>query len=272
MASPEMKTDMSKIPTALYLHGGPGLNCAVERAWFGDTYPVLWWDQPRFPADAENAYQATLDAALEKLAELHTRQGKPIQVIGWSFGARLGLDLAHCAPNSVGALTLLAPTLCLETAFGRMADYLAAKGAGDPAPWSALGRSGYRKGNHEDFMQLGMAILSTPDLLSLYWAPTSAALFERHGAEAARTEWFDLPTFTALSREIIKRPVNPLTADRACKIRIIAGRHDPYFDPETDLNHWKNLFPEASIQIVDSGHMLPFECPATEWLNPAPYF
>ena len=63
---------MSKIPPALYLHGGPGLNCAVERAWFGDTYPILWWDQPRFPADAENAYQATLDAAAEKLAALMT--------------------------------------------------------------------------------------------------------------------------------------------------------------------------------------------------------
>lgn len=263
---------MSKIPPALYLHGGPGLNCAVERAWFGDTYPILWWDQPRFPADAENAYQATLDAAAEKLAELVAQRGKPIHVIGWSFGARLALDLARHNPGAIGALTLLAPSFCLATAFDRMAGYLAAKGAGAPAPWSALGRSGHREGNHEDFMQLGMAILSTPDLLSHYWAPTSAALFERHSAEAARTEWFDLPTFTALSRELIKRPVSPLTADRACEIRIIAGQHDPYFDPEADLKRWKNLFPEASIQIVDCGHMVPFESPAAEWLNPAPDF
>jgi len=121
-------------------------------------------------------------------------------------------------------------------------------------------------------MQLGMAILSTPGLLSHYWAPTSAALSERHGGEAARTEWFDLPTFTALSRELIKRPVSPLTADRAYEIRIIAGRHDPYFDPETDPKRWRNILPEASIQIVDCGHMLPFEIPAAKWLNPAPNF
>ena len=267
-----MKTDMSKIPTALYLHGGPGLNAAVERVWFGDTYPVLWWDQPRFPANAENAYRATLDAAAEKLAELHAVHGNPIPLIGWSFGARLALDLAHRNPEAIGPLTLLAPSLCLETAFGRMAGHLASKGADDPAKLSPPGPSGHRAENHDDFMQRVMSILSTPDLFSHYWAPASGALFERHGAEAARCEWFDLPTFTAVSRELIKRPVNSLTADHAYKIRIVAGRHDPYFDPETDIKLWKNLFPEASIRIVDSGHMVPFESPAADWLNTAAHF
>ena len=35
----------------LFLHGGPGLHAAVERAWFGDSLPVLWWDQPAVAAD-----------------------------------------------------------------------------------------------------------------------------------------------------------------------------------------------------------------------------
>lgn len=262
---------MSNIPTALYLQGGPGLNCAVERAWFGNSHPILWWDQPRFPSNAENAYQATLEAAVEKLAELHALNGKPIHVIGWSFGARLAIDLTHRAPEAIGALTLLAPTFCLETAFERIAGYLATKGVGDPAPWSKLRRSGHRQGNHDDFMQLGMAILSTPDLFSHYWAPTSAALSERHSAEATRTEWFNLPTFTALSREIIKCLVGPLMPEHEYNIRIVAGRHDPYFDAETDIELWRNVLPEASVKIVDSGHMVPFEIPASEWLNTTPY-
>lgn len=257
MAFPEMKPDLSKIPTALYLQGGPGLNCAVERIWFGDAYPVLWWDQPRFPADTENAYQATLDAAAEKLAALIALHDKPIHVIGWSFGARLALDLAHRTPEAINALTLLAPTLCLETAIERMASRMAL----NHSPTE------HRRGDHEEFMQRAMAVLSIPDLFSHYWAPSSAALFERHCIEAARTEWFDLPTFTALSREIINRPNSPLSADHSYKICIIAGRHDPYFDPEADPRLWRRLLPEAEIRIVDKGHMIPFEVPAGDWLN-----
>ena len=262
---------MPKTPTALYLHGGPGLNCAVERAWFGESCPVLWWDQPRFPADADNAYQATLDAAAEQLAELRTRQVEPVNIIGWSFGARLALDLAQRAPEAIGALTLLAPSLCLETAFERMTGYLAAKGACTPAPLLSAPRSDCRTGNHEGFMLRVMSILSIPDLLSHYWAPTSGALSARHGMETARTHWFDLDTFSAVSREIIKHPIASLPPGQVKRIRIFAGRYDPYFDPEVDVDLWKTLFPEASVRIDDSGHMLPLEIPVAEWLaSPLP--
>lgn len=253
---------MSNIPTALYLQGGPGLNCAVERTWFDESYPVLWWDQPRFPAETEYAYQATLDGATDKLAELHAQQGKPIQVIGWSFGARLALDLAHRAPEAIGTLTLLSPTFCLETAFARLHTYLACKGNADlPQPPSAS------TGNHGNLMQRVMAILTIPDVFSHYWAPSSRPQFERHSSEAARTDWFDLPTFTAISRELIQRPVVALPAGQCDKIRILAGQHDPYFAPDTDIEFWKSLLPGVSIRIVDSSHMLPFEIPTTEWAN-----
>jgi len=258
---------MSIIPTALYLQGGPGLNCNVERAWFGENYPVLWWDQPRFSADAENAYQVTLDAAAEKLAELRTRQGKPVDVIGWSFGARLALDLAHRAPEAIGALTLLAPTFCLETAFDRMARYLSAKGADIPTPVSPTLPPENRAGNHENFLQRVMSILSIPDLFSHYWAPTSGALFARHCAKTVRTNWFDLNTFTAVSRDVIKRPIATLSVGQVNRIRIFAGRHDPYFDLKADIELWKTIFPKASIRIEDSGHMLSFEILITEWLS-----
>lgn len=259
---------MSKPPSSLYLQGGPGLNCAIERAWFGATHPILWWEQPRFPAHAKNAYQTTLKAAEKKLAEIQIQQGKPVDVIGWSFGARLALDLAHSAPNAIGTLTLLAPTLCLETAFDRMAGYLAAIGAGIAAPESPAARSEIRTGNHQDFMQRVISILSTPNLFSHYWAPASGPLFARHCEETTGTDWFDLDTFTAVSREIIKRPIAPLPACKANRIRIFAGQHDPYFDPNKDIAFWNGLFPGVSIKVVDAGHMIPFELDAVEYLQP----
>lgn len=250
---------MANIPTALYLQGGPGLNCAVERVWFGEKHSVLWWDQPRFPAEKENAYQATLDAAAEKLAELHRHHGKPLDVIGWSFGARLALDLAHRTREAIGSLTLLAPSLCLETAFAHLATNLAARGARISLPRSP------HTGNHEDFMQRVMSILAIPELFSYYWAPASTALFQRHYADTAGSDWFDLDTFTAISREVIRRPITALATDHT--VRILAGRHDPYFDPETDIVLWKRIFPQASVRIVDSGHMLPLEIPTVEWIG-----
>lgn len=258
---------MANRPTALYLHGGPGLNSAIERAWFGNSHPVLWWDQPHFSADAKNAYQSTLEATAEKLAELHSLEGRPIHVIGWSFGTRLALDLAHRNPEAISALTLLAPTFCLETAFDRLARYLASKGAEKEAPLSPEPLLSHRDGNHHIFMERVMSVLSTPDLFSHYWSPTSGAKFARHSAEAARTEWFDLATFTAVSREVINRPLIPLPPRKIPCIRILAGQHDPYFDPETDFVLWKKLLPEATILTVDGAHMLPFETSVTEWLK-----
>lgn len=259
---------MSKNPTALYLQGGPGLNCAVERAWFSDSCGVLWWDQPRFAADAANAYQTTLDAAAEKLAELHARQGVPIHVIGWSFGARLALDLAHRYPEHIATLTLLAPTFYLETAFQRLAARLTQLGVGG-APLSSAIASLDTARSHDTFLGLATELLATPDLLGHYWAPGDEILYHRHRAEAAKTEWFDLPTFIAVSRDLLNRRLPEPAPTGINSIRILAGRHDPYFDPENDFEHWKKLLPQASIQIVDSGHMIPFEIHAAEWLNSA---
>lgn len=255
---------MPNTPIALYLQGGPGLNCAVERAWFGDTCPVLWWDQPHFPADAENAYQATLDAAVEKLAELVARQSQPIHVIGWSFGARLSLDLAHRNPEAIAALTLLAPTFCLETAFGRLARHLRTQ---NPIDYALESAGIANPGDHAGFMKQVMALLSLPDLFSHYWAPGSRPLFERHATETSRTDWFDLPTFTAVTREVILREPLPLSKGKVNPIRILTGRHDPYFDPESSVALWKDLLPGASIQIVDGGHMIPFELGVAEYLR-----
>lgn len=255
---------MPNTPTALYLQGGPGINCAVERAWFGDTCPVLWWDQPRFPANADNAYQATLNAAVEKLAELVARQGQPIHVIGWSFGARLALDLAHRHPEAIGALTLLAPTFCLETSFDRLARHLRTQNLIDEAPKAATVA---HAGDHTSFMRQAMALLSLPDLFSHYWAPASHTLFERHAARTSRADWFDLPTFTAVTREVIQHKPRPLPRGQVSQIRILTGRHDPYFDPESGVAFWKGLLPGSSIQIVDGSHMIPFELDVAEYLR-----
>jgi pimeloyl-ACP methyl ester carboxylesterase len=250
---------MANTPTALYLQGGPGLNCAIERVWFGENYPVLWWDQPRFFADAENAYQLTLDAAAEKLAELHATQRKPIHVIGWSFGARLALDLAHRAPEAIGSLTLLAPSLCLETAFATawLTIWLTQRRNADPPPFQPASSSNNRANNHARLHAAGNRhILSTPDLFSHYWAPTSGAQFARHSKEAACTRLVRPRRPSAPSQgTLIQAPHRPALngPDHL--------RQDPHLSPagtirtstpKTDIDFWKTLFPGSRrYEIVE---------------------
>ena len=119
---------------------------------------------------------------------------------------------------------------------------------------------------HEHFVKLVIALLSIPNLFRNYWAPNAEASCTRHLTEAAKTDWFDFATFAAISRDIFDRPLITKELTEIRSIRIVAGRHDPYFEPDVDLSVWRALFPGALVDIVDAGHMIPFERPATEWL------
>lgn len=260
---------MNNSPSTLYLHGGPGLNASVERAWFGENLPVLWWDQPRFAADAQNAFDALLEATSKQLTHLFRLSGKPVKLLAWSFGARLGLELANRHPEQIDSTTLLAPTFCLETAFLRLATRLSLLEIGGKSLATAIADHG-KQGSHETFLAVAMELLAIPDLLKHYWTPGDEILYTRHLAEAAKTGWFDLPTFIAVSRDLFDHRRPKPTRSGIHHLRILAGRHDPYFDPESDIEHWKRLFPQASIRIVNSGHMIPFEIPAAEWLSSVP--
>lgn len=256
---------MSLIPTTLYIQGGPGLNTAVERAWFGDQLPIQWWEQPRFAADTPAAFESTVDAAIGQLGQLARKRNGAINIVAWSFGARLAVEVAHRAPENIASITLLAPTLCLEKSFLRLAKLLSAHGLGGEALQSAI-NSIHVADRHEHFVKLVIALLSIPNLFRNYWAPNAEASCTRHLTEAAKTDWFDFATFAAISRDIFDRPLITKELTEIRSIRIVAGRHDPYFEPDVDLSVWRALFPGALVDIVDAGHMIPFERPATEWL------
>lgn len=249
-------------PTTLYLQGGPGLNCAVERHLLGEAFPVRWWEPPRFPAETNDAYQRTLDAAAQTLLALQKSNGEPIAVVAWSFGARVALDLAHRMSEAIKSLTLLAPTVCLESAFARFYAHVSGEHS-----LGAKGASASWTGDHDRLMQRVMAILTTPNVFEHYWAKTSHDQFAQHSSAVAQTDWFDLPTFTAVSREVIQRPIIPLASGHRLPIRIWLGKYDPYRDPAGDFSAWNMIFPEATIQIEECGHMVPFEIPTARWLG-----
>lgn len=258
---------MNRTPkaTALFLHGGPGLNAAVERAWFAGQKTVQWWDQPRVRVDTPAAFEATLAAAAERLSYMHDEAEAPIDLIGWSFGTRLAVELACRAPSQVRGLTLLAPTLVLQEAIMRLAERLLALGAGDWNLDQALRRAQDR-GDCDALLDLATALFSVPRLLDRYWAPGNTAECERHAQLAATANWFDATTFAAVARDLHDRPL-PARQPTGYPMSILAGRHDPYFAGDHDVDAWRRQFPGAEIRIVEAGHMVHFERPVDEWLR-----
>lgn len=253
------------LPSTLYLHGGSGMNAAVERAWFPDKESVHWWDQPRFSSDAPAAFEATLAAATKQLSYLHDRLGQPIHLIGWSFGTRLALELAAAQPARVGRLTLLAPTLILREAIPRLAERLIAAGVGGPELKTALDQARILA-HHDALLALATTVLSLPDILDRYWAPGAQTAGLRYRQLAAQTHGFDTATFAAVSRDLFDRPL-PMPDLAGKPVHIFAGRHDLYFDGPADIPVLHRRFPGAEIHLVETGHMLPFEYPVEKWLK-----
>lgn len=76
----------------------------------------------------------------------------------------------------------------------------------------------------------------------------------------------DFPTFLAVSRDALNHPFLPGNTGYPGPVRILFGRHDPLFDPGTDETRWRALFPDARIELVETGHMMAFELPEARWM------
>lgn len=252
-------------PIALFLHGGPGMNARIERNWFGDRLPMLWWDQPRIESDTTDGFGVTVAAAANELLRLHQQLGRLPDLVATSFGARIALEVVRRHPADVRSLSLLAPALELDTSFLRMANFLIAKGIGGAALQQAVASLPARL-DFQGFLSLVQALLAIRDLMAHYWAPRSTTSRDRYLNEAAKIEFLDFPTFLAVSRDALNHPFIPGNTGYPGPVRILFGRHDPVFDPETDEARWRALFPDARIELVETGHMMTFELPEAEWL------
>lgn len=263
---------MSTEPTrrALFLHGGPGGHCHVERAWFGDALPIDWWDQPTLAAGAARGHTLVVEAAEARLRALADAQGGPVHVIGFSAGARVALSLVERAPEAVSELTLLAPQLFVPRGLLRLARRLA---DGPPEPWrAALGDAarGVEAGLSPRTLEgLVAALLGVPDLGARYWGPTSGPAAERYRALLADRPFVDLDTFRAVALELIEDPAPPTRLDAPRRVRVLAGRHDPLFDAAEEQAHLRASLPGAAVELLPCGHWVHLETDPAVWLGRA---
>ncbi|MCL4775555.1 MAG: hypothetical protein KJZ98_16575, partial [Burkholderiaceae bacterium] len=136
--------DASPVPTSLYLHGGPGLSAVVERAWFGDSLPIDWWDQPLIGPEDGAPLDSLVDAARAKLLQAAERCGTRVTLVSHSVGSVVAAHLLADPRNPIESATLINPIFDLEFALRRLAIRVMeagmASGAAADALASLLGR------------------------------------------------------------------------------------------------------------------------------------
>lgn len=245
---------------ALYLHWGPGGCCEVERKWFGDSLPVVWWDQPAFRQDDARAWPALVEAAAAEL-KTHAHPGKPVSLIGHSFGGQLALELSHQLPSLVSDITLLNAAEYPPRAFVSLASRMIQRGLGGEGLAQAL-EAAQNRLSAETFWPLLGEITAVPDFMSLYWGPASGPCREKFFSLATPAKIIDLPSFTAVMTSYLVTPRPRTPSPFPGSVRMITGAHDPLMDASTEIKAWKAHFPRLAEKSVSCGHFTQFEADA----------
>lgn len=173
--------DASPVPTSLYLHGGPGLSAVVERAWFGDSLPIDWWDQPLIGSEDGAPLDGLVDAARARLLHVAERCGTRVTLVSHSVGSVIAAHLLGDPRNPIASATLINPIFDLEFALRRLAVHVLAanmaSGAAADALASLLGQVDTVPPN---LLELAAALGLIPERFDLYWSESSRAAKARY--------------------------------------------------------------------------------------------
>jgi len=246
----------------LFLHGGPGLTCQLERDRYGDSLPVRWWDQPHFEAEQLGAFDRLVDAAVEELHRLSHIANGPIALLASSFGAHLALALIEQVPAKVNRLSIVGGILDLRTALVRLGFRVAEQN--QDASLATASQNARQSTDSASLWALIDSLFSVPNLLHFYWGPTATLQREAMDELAATGALFHVPTYQAVLNDFMtRRPAPPVTWRGSADVWI--GRCDPYALP-SDAESWRGVLPQASVQFVETGHFPHLELAPSVWM------
>lgn len=257
-------------PTIFYLHGGPGLGTAFERQRYPDADNVHWWQQPSAVSCATRPYQDLLAATLAEFRLSVDMLGGPMTIMASSFGAHLAVHLARQMPESIARIVLLAPTFNPEEAALRLARHglaLHAEDANAGKLVAALAEYEAAPGRARFWDVMG-ALWQLPNVTSLYFGPNSgdepqvfAYLLQQPGV-------FDGPSSVATSDDFAASAPEPVRSPYQGPVSVIFGEFDPMIDPVLDCAIWKDVFPQAAVHTLPTGHFPLLELSIEACLNP----
>lgn len=257
------------LPTTLFLHGGPGLSAVAERELHGDSLDVLWWDQPHFEVLFARPYQALLDDAVLQAERLADSGGRKVNLLAHSFGAHLALHLAMQMPSRIGAITLMAPSINVTSAFVRLAERVATFSAQPDKLLATKHRAEQPGASFGDVWALARAICEVPDFLNVYWGPDAGDRQRWFFELIATKPWADLNTCQVILEDFWTQPALDQPISFAGPVTLVFGHHDALVDAAAEEARWKRYFPQAQTRVVNAGHFIQLETPPAFWMPAA---
>ena len=244
-------------------HGGPGLHSAVERVWFGDKLPVLWWDQPSVAGESA-PFRTLVAHAGRQLEILADSGGGQVNLIAHSFGGQIAVALARQYPGLIRSITLLGSPPTPVHAFLHFARRLLQTGQEQPGLRDVLAAA---ENNCDENRFLALIQACYPDgaLPASYFGPKSAEAQERYFAMVAKTPPIDIATFFAVMQEFLHAPHLAQVTEYGGEVIMLMGRDDPVLCVEEDLIKWREVFPQLDFKLLDSGHFVHLELPPEAW-------
>jgi pimeloyl-ACP methyl ester carboxylesterase len=247
----------------LFLHGGPGLHSAVERTWFGDTLPILWWDQP-FVTEDSTPFRTLVAHAGRQLEAMAESTGGRVDLIAHSFGGQIAAALAREYPGLLRRITFLGCPHDRISHFFMFARRLLEAGYERPGLKEALAAVEEScDGNR--FIALIQACYPAGTFPNNYFGPHSTEVRERYFEVAGRAPPIDIATFFAVMEEALHTPNSTQPAGFDGEVSIVMGRDDPLLDLDVDKQKWSKVFPQAEFTVVDAGHFVHLELPPEAW-------
>ena len=221
---------METLHNTLFIHGGPGLHSAVERGWFGDILPILWWDQPSVAGDP-TPFRTLVTHASRQLETMAESSGVRSDLIAHSFGGQIATALAREYPDLIRHITLLGCPPDPIRPFVLFARRLLEAGCEHPGLKDALAAA-EDKCDENRFIALIQAIYPDGALPDIYFGPNSTGVRDRYFDMASKTPPLDIATFFAVMQEFIYTPNLMQSAEYDGKVEIVMGSHDPLIDLE----------------------------------------
>ena len=249
-------------PTVLVLHGGPGgdYRSLLGLQELADQYHVVFYDQrgaglsQRLPAE-----QVTYQALLEDLDLLVDRfgGGRPVHLVGHSWGAMLASAYLGIAPEKVGKTVLAEPGYLDAAGYDEWQQVYASLMSGPGYAWTAL-RAGF-KAQHvrgpdayaaEDYL-VGEVILdyftNHPD--NPYHCPGEAYT-------APKWRWGTTAS-NAMQASLTAADLDGMSAhagDHTGPVLFLAGACNTWIGADLQRTHAAR-FADAAVQVIpDAGH------------------
>ncbi len=253
---------MDEAASALFLHGGPGLSCGIERLWFEQNLSINWWDQPQIIRESPAPFGELVDAAMVQLHSMGDHTAKPIAIFAHSFGAQIALALIRKVPSLIKSLTILASGPNPLSSVFRLCHHLTELES-SPELEAAI-EIAERRLDSQSFKSMVLLAATHSAYPSVYFGPNVAAR-DRYLSLLPQARPLDLVTFLNVMGDFLHAPsVRPLESFHG-EVTVVLGSHDPLMHVEETFKDWRRIFPLARTQVISSGHFIHLEAPRESW-------